>query len=77
MQTTRFELLKEKKTEEITVMEYLVNDDTNSIVVLYTELLTKDGDIAGVFMTDQHGDGISNEEYPGLLEEIQGFLFPE
>jgi hypothetical protein len=39
--------------------------------------LNRDEVVMTTFMTDQYGDTFSESDYPGLLKEVQDFLFPQ
>ena len=77
MKTPRFELLEQKEKNQVIVREYTLNDEEEEITIVYTEILNQDEVVMDTFMTDQYGDTFSEDEYPGLLKEVQDFLFPQ
>jgi hypothetical protein len=77
MKTPRFELLKQEEKNPVIVREYTLNDEEEEITIIYTEILTQEEVVIDTFMTDQYGDTFSEDEYPGLLKEVQDFLFPQ
>lgn len=77
MQTPRFELLKQEEKNPVIVREYILHDEKEEITIVYTETLTQEEVVIDTFMTDQYGETFSSDEYPGLLKEVQDFLFPQ
>ncbi len=77
MKNPKFELLNEEEKKDVVVKEYVLSHPKESLVIVYTELLTDHGSVIDTFMTDKCGNALSEEEFPGLLREVQEFLFPE
>ena len=77
MENSKFELLHEEEKTDVVVKEYALSHPDGFLIIMYTELLTKEGNVIDTFINDDCGNAISEEEFPGLLREVQEFLFSE